>query len=82
MPERSIVHATFTLERNYPVPVDDVFRAWAEPEVKGRWFAPDCADYQLDFRPGGIEHNSTVVNGKKVRFESLYREVVTNERLA
>ncbi len=31
MTERSIVHATFTLERTYPVPVQRVFHAWADP---------------------------------------------------
>ena len=58
MPERSTVHSTFTLERAYPVPISKVFRAWADPHIKVRWFAGKPADYELDFRPGGIERSS------------------------
>lgn len=81
MSEHSIVHSTFTLERSYPVPVSQVFRAWADPQLKVRWFAPNPADYQLDFRPGGIERNSVVLDGKHITWESLYREIVPLERI-
>jgi uncharacterized protein YndB with AHSA1/START domain len=81
MPERSIVHSTFTLERTYPAPIADVFRAWADPQIKVRWFASSPTDYELDFRPGGIERNSALHDGKKISWESLYREIVTDERI-
>jgi uncharacterized protein YndB with AHSA1/START domain len=81
MPERSIVHSTFTLERTYPAPIAQVFRAWANPEIKVRWFAGHPADYQLDFRPGGVERNCAVHDGKRIIWESLYREIVTDERI-
>lgn len=81
MPERSIVHSTFTLERIYPVPVPLVFEAWADPQIKARWFAGNPADYQLDFRVGGLERNRAVHDGKTITWESLYREIVTDERL-
>ena len=35
MPDRSVTHATFTLERTFQAPPDRVFRAWSDPEVKG-----------------------------------------------
>jgi uncharacterized protein YndB with AHSA1/START domain len=81
MSERSIVHSTFTLERSYPAPVPEVFGAWADPQRKARWFAGNAADYQLEFRPGGIERNSGVHDGKRITWESLYREIVTDERI-
>jgi uncharacterized protein YndB with AHSA1/START domain len=81
MPERSIVHSTFTLERIYPAPVSRVFGAWADPQLKVRWFAGNSADYLLDFRPGGIERNCVVHDGKKITWESLYREIVSDERI-
>jgi uncharacterized protein YndB with AHSA1/START domain len=81
MPERSIVHSTFTLERIYPAPILQVFRAWADPQIKARWFAGNPADYQLDFRPGGLERNCVVHDGKKITWESLYREIVSEERI-
>jgi uncharacterized protein YndB with AHSA1/START domain len=81
MPEHNIVHSTFTLERVYPVPVSQVFRAWADPQIKVRWFAGNPADYRLDFRPGGIERNGVVDKGKKITWESLYREIIDDERI-
>jgi uncharacterized protein YndB with AHSA1/START domain len=81
MSDRTIVHSTFTLERTYRVPVSEVFRAWADPQIKARWFARNSADYQMDFRPGGIERNRVVHDGRQVTWESLYREIVTDERI-
>lgn len=81
MSDRSVNHATFTMERVYAAAPERVFAAWADPEVKIRWFAGDPRDYELDFRPGGIERNSTKLHGKTITWESLYREIVTNERI-
>jgi uncharacterized protein YndB with AHSA1/START domain len=81
MSEHSIVHATFTLERSYPVPAQRVFRAWADPGMKARWFAGDSNSYQMEFRPDGIERNRAQHDGKDITWESLYREIVPNERI-
>ena len=81
MAERSIAHTTFTLERTYPVPVPRVFRAWADPAVKVRWFAGNPEDYEMDFRPDGIERNQIAHEGKKITWESLYREIVPEQRI-
>jgi uncharacterized protein YndB with AHSA1/START domain len=81
MSEHSIVHATFTLERSYPVPAQRVFRAWADPRMKARWFAGDSNSYQMEFRPDGIERNRAQHDGKEITWESLYREIVPNERI-
>jgi uncharacterized protein YndB with AHSA1/START domain len=81
MSDHSVTHATFTLERIYPVAPDQVFDAWADPKVKGRWFAGNADGYELDFRVGGIEHNGATNEGKQITWESLYREIVTDERI-
>jgi uncharacterized protein YndB with AHSA1/START domain len=81
MSDHSVAHATFTLERVYPAPPDRVFDAWADPKVKGRWFAGNPDDYALDLRPGGIERNRATHEGKQITWESLYREIVTDERI-
>jgi uncharacterized protein YndB with AHSA1/START domain len=81
MTERSINHATFTLERTYPVQVHRVFHAWADPGMKARWFAPDSARYEMDFRPEGIERNRVDLQGKEITWESLYREIVPDQRI-
>jgi uncharacterized protein YndB with AHSA1/START domain len=81
MSDHSIVHATFTLERTYPLPPSEVFNAWADQKVKARWFAGDPSDYELDFRPGGIERNRVDHEGKHITWESLYREIVSDKRI-
>ncbi len=81
MSDHSIVHATFTLERTYPLPPSEVFNAWADQKVKARWFAGNPSDYELDFRPGGIERNSVDHEGKHITWESLYREIVSDKRI-
>jgi uncharacterized protein YndB with AHSA1/START domain len=81
MTDHTVTHATFTLERTYPAPPSRVFEAWATPEVKRRWFAGGDPDYELDFRPGGIERNAGVHDGKRMTWESLYREIVPSERI-
>jgi uncharacterized protein YndB with AHSA1/START domain len=54
--DHNVTHATFTLERSYPVPPARVFAAWAEPAAKARWFTPGPGfGHDLDFRIGGRE---------------------------
>ena len=54
--DHNVTHATFTLERSYPVPPARVFAAWAEPAAKARWFTPGPGSgHELDFRIGGRE---------------------------
>jgi hypothetical protein len=54
MTDRQVAHATFTLERRYPVPPSRVFGAWVDPVAKARWFSTGDS-HQLDFRVGGRE---------------------------
>ena len=49
--------------------------------MKARWFAGNPDGYELDFRPGGIERNRASLGGKQITFESLYREIVADERI-
>ncbi|HET8773155.1 MAG TPA: SRPBCC family protein [Thermoanaerobaculia bacterium] len=80
-------HATFTIERDYPVPPARVFRAWAEPEAKARWFF--CHDdwraenHQLDCRAGGSERvDSYPSDGGEVHaYRAHYYDVVPDERI-
>ena len=81
MSDHVVTHATFTLERTYPVPPERVFDAWADPQVKARWFAGNPDGYEMDFRPGGIERNTATPGGKRITWESIYREIITNERI-
>jgi uncharacterized protein YndB with AHSA1/START domain len=81
--DRYVTHATFSLERSYPASPARVFAAWADPAAKARWFAggPDSG-HQLDFRVGGREVARGGPDGGPVMtFESLYRDIVPEERI-
>jgi len=82
MTERSVTHATFSLERVYEVPPSRVFAAWADPNAKARWFGGPSAVHTLDFRVGGREVNrGHHDDGSPLTFESVYHDIVPNERV-
>ena len=84
MTKRSIVHATFTVERTYDAAPKRVFAAWADPEIKAKWFgAPTEADGKrsFDFRVGGKESSSGKADGKSYSFDALYQDIIPNERI-
>jgi uncharacterized protein YndB with AHSA1/START domain len=81
MTDRNVINTTFTTERTYGVSLDLAFNAWADPAVKARWFARPASDYELDFRPGGLERISTTFEGKQITWEALYRDIVDKERI-
>ena len=81
--DRYVTHATFSLERDYPVAPARVFAAWADPAAKARWFAasPDSG-HRLDFRVGGREvTHGGPEGGPVMTFESLYRDIVPQQRI-
>ena len=82
MTEHSVKHSTFTLERTYSASPAQVFAAWADRDTKAKWFAGHDAAYTLDFRVGGAEaaHGRTD-DGAEIVAESVYRNIVTDERL-
>ena len=81
--DRNVTHATFTLERSYPVPPARVFAAWADPAAKARWFTPGPGSgHELEFRVGGREVATGGPDGGPVmRFETLYRDIVPRQRI-
>lgn len=82
MSSHEVAHSTFSLERSYPVPVELVFAAWSDPAIKRRWLIPDGdPDHDLDFRVGGHELVRARVNGAAIEFESVYRDIVDNQRI-
>lgn len=86
MTERSVTHATFVIERTYPVSPARVFGAFADPKAKARWFVgPDdweASNHELDFRVGGQERVSGGPAGGPVHyFEGRYQDIVPNQRI-
>jgi uncharacterized protein YndB with AHSA1/START domain len=83
MTDHRVVHATFTLEPSYPAAPARVFAAWADPAAKARWFAGPSSEHELDFRIGGREtaYRAATDSHPALRFESVYHDIVPNERI-
>lgn len=86
MTDRNVVHATFCIERTYPVPPARTFAAWATAEAKAQWFAGpegfDCYERSMDFRSGGAERLWGRHPGGKVSdFQARYFEVIPDARI-
>jgi uncharacterized protein YndB with AHSA1/START domain len=82
----SVIHADFTIERQYDCTPSQAFSAFSDPELKAQWFAVP-ADWEnrvweLDFRVGGGEVNSGAPAGGTVHtFRSRYHDIVPDERI-
>ena len=86
MSKRSATHGTFTLERVYEASPARVFKAWADPAIKARWFG-GLADWQMlersiDFRIGGTERLSgRKGSGVVSTFDAVYHDIVPEQRI-
>jgi uncharacterized protein YndB with AHSA1/START domain len=82
MRERTVEHSTFVIERRYDAPPERVYAAWANPDVKARWFGGSDGEYELDFRIGGRELNrGTGPDGTVYTYDALYQDIVPDERI-
>jgi len=84
---RSVVHATFHLERTYDAPVARVWKALTDEKAKQKWFAGTPGRWELlerhmDVRVGGSERVKGRWEGGVVStFDATYHDVIPNERL-
>ncbi len=81
-----IGHGSFTIERVYDADPADIFTAWADLNVKARWFTgPEnwaLIRRELDFRVGGEELLHGKFNGKlETIFKARFHEIAPNERI-
>jgi uncharacterized protein YndB with AHSA1/START domain len=83
--ERSVTHATFVIERTYDASPQRVFRAFADPTIKTRWFGGDEAptsEYSLEFRIGGHElSRGDMPDGPTFTYEARFEDIVPNQRI-
>jgi uncharacterized protein YndB with AHSA1/START domain len=78
---RSVVHASFTITRQWPHSPQKVFDAFASESAKAKWFAgpPGFEQHRKvwDFREGGQEHLSgRHANGMVSVFDCTYHDIV------
>ncbi len=88
----SVVHDTFTIVREIAACREHVFAAWANPELKRRWFVDSDGpqwterDYRLDFRVGGRETGRFILTEGPGAGEHAnvthYLDIVDGERIA
>jgi uncharacterized protein YndB with AHSA1/START domain len=85
-PNRSVVHATFSIERIYEASCAQVFKALTDPAAKAKWFTGgngySLLAREMDVRPGGREMvRGRWDSGMVSTFEATYHDVVPDERL-
>ncbi len=84
--ERSQIHATFVVERTYPVPVNAVWHALSDNKARDQWFgggsAFDAHEKSHDFLVGGhaVEEGQWH-GGPRSRFVSTYTDIVDQQRM-
>ncbi len=85
MKDRSVTHATFVIERNYPVSPDRVFAAFCDPSKKRRWFSGEKDfepnNFEMDFRVGGRERSTFRAQGVTCTNDTVYLDIVPNCRI-
>jgi uncharacterized protein YndB with AHSA1/START domain len=86
MTTRNVVHASFTITRQWKTAPARVFEAFAKEEAKAKWFAGPPGSEELeksfDFREGGREtKKGRHANGMVSSFDCIYRDIVPNERI-
>ena len=84
--ERRLARAGFTLTRDYPVPPERVWSAFATEAEKLQWYgAPDAiepGEWVFDFRVGGRDvAEGRFHHGPVTRYEATYTDIVEPERI-
>ncbi len=84
--ERSQTHATFVIERTYPVPVEAVWHALSDNDARDQWFgageAFDVQEKTHEFRVGGHgTEEGQWHGGPRSLFTSTYTDIVDLQRV-
>ncbi len=84
MSDRSTTHATFVIERTYDAQPSRVWRAWADPDEKLRWFGPQelrKPEHELEFRVGGLERMTVQApDGALYTYVARFQDIVEGQR--
>jgi uncharacterized protein YndB with AHSA1/START domain len=84
--EHSQAHATFVIERTYPVPVAAVWHALSDNDARDQWFGGgpvfDVREKSHEFRVGGHgTEDGQWHGGPRSRFHSTYTDIVELRRI-
>jgi uncharacterized protein YndB with AHSA1/START domain len=84
--ERSQTHATFVLERTYPVQLEAVWHALSDNAARDQWFGGgpefDTREKSHEFRVGGhaVEEGQWHA-GPRSRFLATYTDILEHQRI-
>jgi uncharacterized protein YndB with AHSA1/START domain len=86
-----VIHGTFAVERDLDAPPPQVFQAFADPQIRTRWFrmpgTPEDARHDMDFRVGGYERASGIFAPmgtevtERLSYNSTFMDIAADERL-
>ncbi|MDQ0734711.1 SRPBCC domain-containing protein [Arthrobacter agilis] len=84
--ERRLARSDFTLTRNYPVPLERAWDAFATEDQKMHWFGGGdtvkTGEWVFDFRVGGRDVDQGAFHGGPVsRYEATYTDIVEYDRI-
>lgn len=82
----SAEHASFRIERHYDFSPATVFKAFADPAAKRKWFIEGegwtIDGYEADFRVGGGEHSRfRFGDGPQMGNDTVYMDIVADRRI-
>lgn len=88
---RTVAHASFSLNRTIPAAPAQVFQAFADPDLKRRWFAEgdqhDVEEFSADLREGSTERlryrfrEGTPFAGSSIANTDVVLNIVPDERI-
>jgi uncharacterized protein YndB with AHSA1/START domain len=90
MSNPSVTHATYTIERSYPIAPERVFAAFTDPAKKRRWFADSetgqAESYELNFKVGGNEVTRRIIQGGPYKGTPLtnhssFQDIIPSRRI-
>jgi uncharacterized protein YndB with AHSA1/START domain len=89
MTDHSVIHDTFSLERDYPATPPRVFAAFASAPAKVAWHAAGehrltdgpAGAQEFDFRVGGRERFGIKTRDAIYRYDALYYDIVPDQRI-
>lgn len=84
--ERRLARAGFTLTRDYPAPIEEVWAAFAQEDQKFAWFGTgdtyESGEWKFDFRVGGRDvAEGRFHDGPVSRYEATYTDIVEHVRI-
>ena len=84
--ERRLARADFTLTRDYPAPLPQVWDAFAQEDQKLAWWGAgdsiEAGEWSFDFRVGGRDvAEGKFHDGPVTRYEATYTDIVGHVRI-